>query len=168
MISPSHCVTMAQYNMWQNNSLYREANTLSEDVQREDRGAFFGSIQRTLCHVLWGDHLWMSRVDNWERAPVGMSKSAEMITDWEDLKAARIDADKRIADWAGHITGDNLKGDLSWHSSVLNADVTRPVWMLITHFFNHQTHHRGQVHGMLTALGCTPDDTDLPFMPEIT
>ena len=168
MITPAYCRTMARYNRWQNNSLYREADTLSEAERHRDRGAFFGSIQRTLTHILWGDTMWMSRFDGWERAPVGMSKSAEMIVDWQELKTARLLADAKIADWAGRLTEDDLVGDLSWYSSVLKAEVKKPMGMLAAHLFNHQTHHRGQVHAMLTAAGCTPDATDMPFMPEDT
>ena len=57
-------------------------------------------------------------------------------------------------------------GDLSWFSGALQADVSKPMWMLVSHFFNHQTHHRGQVHAMLTSAGAKPDDTDLFIMPD--
>jgi uncharacterized damage-inducible protein DinB len=58
-----------------------------------------------------------------------------------------------------------LAGELSWYSAAMQTEIRRPRWALIVHFFNHGTHHRGQVHGMLTAAGARPTDTDLPFMP---
>ena len=85
--------------------------------------------------------------------------------DWPDLKAARLEMDQAIIDWTAGIDDDWLAGDLSWFSGALQADVSKPKWFCVTHFFNHQTHHRGQVHAMLTAAGAKPEDTDLFVMP---
>lgn len=163
MIDPEFCQMMARYNLWQNQSLYREAGRLSDDDRRADRGAFFGSIHATLGHILWGDRIWMSRLDGWKRPTGRMADS--MGIGWRDLSARRKSADQEIQLWAKQMKPFDLDGDLVWYSGVLNAEVQKPKWMLIQHFFNHQTHHRGQVHAMITAAGGTPDPTDLPFMP---
>jgi uncharacterized damage-inducible protein DinB len=155
---------MARYNAWQNRSLYREAGRLSDAQRREDRGAFFRSIHGTLGHLLWGDTMWMSRFDGWEKPPVGPAEGERWL-DWEGLAAARLAADERIAAWAARLTEGDLAGDLTWHSGVLKRDMTRPRWVLVVHMFNHQTHHRGQAHALLTGFGARPDDTDLGFMP---
>jgi uncharacterized damage-inducible protein DinB len=84
--------------------------------------------------------------------------------DWVDLKARRVAVDRVILDWANGMTPEWLEGDLLWYSGAMKADVAKPKWLTVTHFFNHQTHHRGQVHAMLTAAGAKPDDTDLFLM----
>ena len=166
MITPAYVATMARYNAWQNRSLYAAADGLSDAARREDRGAFFGSIHGTLSHLLWADILWMSRFDGWETIEAGISESAGWVASWDDLCARRQEADARILAWAGAISQDRLDGDLSFFSRVLGRQATKPLDFCVVHFFNHQTHHRGQVHAMLTAAGVKPEDTDLFVMPE--
>ncbi len=165
MIDPDHPRLMARYNAWQNRSLYREADRLTDAQRREDRGAFFRSLHGTLAHVLWGDSVWMARFDGWEKPKTGPA-DGETRLDWEGLKAARLEADSRISDWAARLTESDLAGDLTWYSGGSRRDLTKPKWILVTHFFNHQTHHRGQAHAILTGFGMTPDPTDLGFMPD--
>jgi len=166
MIAPGFVQTMARYNAWQNRSLYGAADCLDDAARRVHRGAFFGSVHGTLSHILWGDTIWMSRFDGWEAPDMGIPDSAGAYPDWDDLKAARVAADDRILDWAGRVTEADLRGDLTWHSGALGREMNKPRALLITHFFNHQTHHRGQVHAMLTAAGARPEDTDLLILPE--
>ena len=66
MITPAWVRAMAAYNAEMNRRLYRAAETLADSARRAERGAFFGSIQGTLCHLLWGDTAWMSRFDGGE------------------------------------------------------------------------------------------------------
>jgi uncharacterized damage-inducible protein DinB len=167
MITPAHLQLMARYNIWQNQSLYGAADKLPDRERNRDQGAFFGSIHGTLCHILFGDQAWMHRFAG---TPAPRAKSiAESVTaipDWEDLKKERVAFDHTIRDWADTIDPHWLQGDLSWYSGALGREVRRPKWELVTHMFNHQTHHRGQVHCMLTQSGVKPDDTDIPFMPD--
>ena len=166
MITPDYLRLMARYNAWQNRSLYQAADGLDDLARRLDRGAFFGSIHNTLSHILWGDTIWMSRFDGWAPPEVAISDSGRFVLDWAALKARRLEADGRILDWAVRVQAADLQGELSWFSGALGRDVTKPRALLVMQLFNHQTHHRGQVHAMLTAAGATPEDTDLPFMPE--
>lgn len=166
MIGAGYVRTMARYNAWQNESLCAAADTLDEAAREEERGAFFGSIRGTLSHLLWGDTIWMSRFDGGEKPGVGIPESAGWVTDWHDLRARRRETDARIRAWAERLSDEALAGDLSWYSGALKADVTKPFALCVTHFFNHQTHHRGQVHAMLTAAGAMPGDTDLFIMPD--
>jgi uncharacterized damage-inducible protein DinB len=165
MISPDHVRLMADYNAWQNRSLYAAAATLSDDARKQDRGAFWRSIHGTLNHLLWGDTMWMSRFDGWERPARPIKESAALFDDFEALRAARIAADARIIDWAARLDAAALRGELRWFSGASQREMSRPRWILVAHLFNHQTHHRGQVHAMLTAAGAQPDPTDLPWMP---
>ena len=166
MITPEFVRGMARYNAWQNSGQLETASGLGDAARRQERGAFFGSIHGTLSHLLWGDTIWMSRFDGWDAPGVGIPDSAAWAGSWEDLVARRQDADRRIRAWADRVTADDLEGDLAWHSGALGREVVKPRALCITHFFNHQTHHRGQVHAMLTAAGARPGDTDLFIMPD--
>ena len=167
MIGPAYLQRMARYNRWQNESLYGAADGLPDDARRKDRGAFHGSITETLNHILWADRLWMSRFSpDWSRPEGGIAQSRTLIGDWTNLRAARADADARLIAWADEATEADIDGDLSWYSGAMGKHLTRPKWVCMVQLFNHQTHHRGQVHAMLTQAGAKPDDTDVPFMPE--
>jgi len=166
MITPGYVHMMARYNTWQNQSLFDAADKLSEDERQQNRGAFFASIHLTLSHILWGDTIWMSRFDGWDVPEGGFPKQPYAQLTWDALKAKRLKTDARLLDWAGRVSEDDLTGDLSWFSGAVEREITKPRAMLIVHMFNHQTHHRGQVHAMLTAAGSKPDDTDIPFMKD--
>lgn len=166
MIDLAYVQRMARYNHWQNDNLYGAAGTLPEDERRRERGAFFGSIQGTLSHLLWADRIWMSRFADVPAPTVGIPGSAALYSDWPDLKRERTAFDQLIESWAEGLDPDWLTGELTWYSGGAKKELTRPVWLLVTHFFNHQTHHRGQVHCMLTQAGGKPHDTDLTLMPE--
>ncbi|MEZ5815895.1 MAG: DinB family protein [Hyphomicrobiaceae bacterium] len=167
MISVDHVRTMARYNRWQNQSLYGAADTLTGAERMKDRGAFFGSIHNTLSHILWGDQQWMSRFapETVQKPPALVRTGGGNYPDWDELKQRRIAFDQTILDWADAMAPSWMEGDLVWYSGIAKADVSKPKWLTVTHFFNHQTHHRGQVHAMLTAAGAKPDDTDLFLMP---
>jgi uncharacterized damage-inducible protein DinB len=155
---------MARYNRWQNENLYRAADSLSDAQRKEQRGAFFGSIHGTLNHLLWADQIWMSRFAGTPRPKAaGIPQSPTMVEAWEDLQAERSAFDGVIAEWAGKLDQHWLEGDLTWFSGSAGRERTKPKWLLVTHLFNHQTHHRGQVHCMLTQCGVRPGDTDLPL-----
>jgi uncharacterized damage-inducible protein DinB len=166
VISTDHVRLMARYNRWQNESLYGAAATLPDAARRENRGAFFGSILGTLSHLMWGDSMWMHRFANMPKLDGGIKDSPGHFADWDELAAKRKAMDEMIVGWAGALDQSWLAGDLTWFSGAMGRDVTKARWLLVTHFFNHQTHHRGQVHAMLTAAGAKPDATDLAFMPD--
>ena len=164
MISTEHARLMARYNQWQNGSLYAAADTLSDAERRKERGAFFGSIHGTLSHLLWGDRMWMSRFTGHEKREATIKDSPALFSDWDALKQQRVAFDQTIVDWADKLDPAWLYGNLTWFSGAAKAERIKPQWFLLTHFFNHQTHHRGQVHAMLTAAGAKPDATDLMLM----
>jgi uncharacterized damage-inducible protein DinB len=166
MIDKAYVQRMARYNRWQNQNLYGVADRLSDDERRRERGAFFGSIHKTLSHLLWGDRIWMSRLTDVPSPGVGIPQSVSLYPDWDVLRRERATFDDRIIDWADRLDEASLEGDLTWHSAVTKREMSKPKWLLVTHMFNHQTHHRGQVHCMLTQAGGKPHDTDLAFMPE--
>jgi len=165
MIDVAYVQRMARYNRWQNESLYGVADTLSDTERKRPRGAFFGSIHATLNHLLWGDRIWMSRLAGTPRPDGGIQQSVSTYDDWNDLKRERTMFDAVMVDWADRLDPAALCGELTWFSGAMKAEVRKPTWLLVTHMFNHQTHHRGQVHCLLTQAGGKPGDTDLPLMP---
>jgi uncharacterized damage-inducible protein DinB len=165
MIDVAYVQRMARYNRWQNENLYRVADTLSDAERRKSRGAFFGSIHATLNHLLWGDRIWMSRLAGTPRPDGGIPQSVALINDWDELKRERAAFDAIMVDWADRLDAAALAGELTWFSGAANAERSKPRWLIVTHMFNHQTHHRGQVHCMLTQAGGKPGATDLSLMP---
>ena len=92
MIDPAYVQRMARYNRWQNANLYGVADALSDDERRRERGAFFGSIHKTLSHLLWADRTWMSRFSSEvEKPQAGIPDSVSLYPDWDGLKRERDD-----------------------------------------------------------------------------
>ena len=173
MIDPAYVRRMARYNRWQNANLYGVAASLPDAERRRERGAFFGSVHNTLGHLLWGDQLWMSRFAGTPRPASVVLGSVSpypdfvsLYPDWDELKRTRAAFDDTIIAWADEIEAKWLESDLTYYSVSAKRDITGTRWMLVAHMFNHQTHHRGQVHCMLTQAGGRPHDTDLPLLPE--
>jgi len=164
MITPSFATTMARYNHWQNGNLYTAADTLPDEARRVDRGAFFKSIHGTLSHLLWADYMWMSRIAGDPSPGVGLAESASFCLDWQEMWLRRGAMDERLILWAESLDPAALAGDFSWYSNATGTKLTRPRTLIVAHMFNHQAHHRGQAHAMLTDAGARPSDTDLVFM----
>jgi uncharacterized damage-inducible protein DinB len=161
MITPAYVRTMAAYNAEMNRRLYGAAGRLGEAERRASKGAFWSSIHGTLVHILWGDHQWMSRFDNWPRPATPIKESDRFVEDFTELCAAREKADSNISAWAAKIDQPWLDEDLVWYSGAAQREMRMPKRLLVTHFFNHQTHHRGQAHALITAAGQETGDTDL-------
>ena len=167
MIDSGYARTMARYNAWQNGQIVAALDGQDDDVWRADRGAFFGSILGTLNHLLFGDTLWMSRFDPGVEAPsIEPARHKEMCANGADWQAGRVDMDAVIMRWADQLKDSALKGDLSWYSGAMEKHFTQPLDRCVAQFFNHQTHHRGQVHAMLTSAGLNAPVSDLIFLPE--
>ena len=167
MITPAYVMTMARYNVWQNNALIGIVDAMMQSELDMDRRAFFGSLQRTLSHLLWGDTLWMSRFDGKAGVPQGsIQKHADLWPTKQAWAAERRVCDARIRRWADGLDQTALNGDLTWRYSDTGQEATRPFAFCVTHFFNHQTHHRGQIHAMLTAAGQNAPVSDLSYLPE--
>ena len=164
MITPEFVRTMAAYNAEMNRRLYDAAGRLTEAQRQEARGAFWGSLQGSLSHLLWGDQIWMARFAGWPAPAMGQQESAGMVGEFTVLQAARVAADAGICAWAAGVDAEWLDQDLVWFSGAALREIRRPRGLLVTHLFNHQTHHRGQVHCLLTQFGEATGDTDLPMV----
>ena len=167
MIDQKYVSMMARYNAWQNKQIIDIVKVMDEEALRHDHGAFFESILHTLNHILWGDTIWMSRFsDAFDPPSVPPAQHKTYTASGAAWQLARDEMDAGIVQWAGELDNDDLSGDLAWHSGMTGQDFSMPRAQCIAHFFTHQTHHRGQVHAMLTASGQSAPTTDLCFMPE--
>jgi uncharacterized damage-inducible protein DinB len=161
MVTSAYVRTMAAYNAEMNRRLYDAAARSPDERRRENRGAFWGSLHGTLAHLVWGDQMWMARFDKWPKPTTIQKDSAGMIEGFDELRRTRGDMDTKISDWAGRVTDEWLDADQTWFSSSAQKELHMPRSFLVTHFFNHQTHHRGQAHALITACGEKTGDTDL-------
>lgn len=156
--------TFARYNQWMNEKLYAASAELSDAARKENCGAFFGSLHSTLNHILFGDRMWMNRFTGRDYAVRPMGE--DLYEDFTELQAARIAMDAEISEWTTALTEDWLAEPLEWTSGLDGKTRKQPRWRLVSHMFNHQTHHRGQATTLLSQRGIDIGSTDLPFMPD--
>ena len=166
MITGAFAREMARYNHWQNSQLKDYLAALSASELTRERGAFFGSIMGTANHLLWGDWIWISRFDKGQGPGGGIPESVSICADLSEWMPLRDQIDARIAQWADHLGDDPLTGSFTWYSAAKKEDVTKPYAQCVIHMFNHQTHHRGQLHQMLTETESAAPVSDLVFLPE--
>ena len=159
MITPEYARMMARYNRWMNERLYGHCATLSDADRRADMGAFFGSIHGTLNHLLVADRVWMGRFVGPAFRPASLS--AELYADFGEMRRQRGMSDDAIEAFAANLTPERLDGTLAYTSIVNPAPHTTPMARAVAHFFNHQTHHRGQLTTLLFQRGIDPGVTDL-------
>jgi uncharacterized damage-inducible protein DinB len=148
----------ARYNRLANEALYEACAVLSDEERRRDLGAFFGSVHGTLNHLLLGDRIWMARFEGDTHPSTGLD--AILYDDFAALRLARAVMDARIEAFVLELPPGFAAGSIRY---VNNAGITSqdPLDVLLPHFFNHQTHHRGQVHTLLSQLGRDPPVLDL-------
>jgi uncharacterized damage-inducible protein DinB len=161
VITPAYVRLMAAYNSEMNRRIYAGADRLTDAQRRADRGLFWRSLFGTLNHLMWADRQWMSRLSDWPANTIPNAQSPTLFADWEQLKPARVEADRKLEAWAEGIDDLWLGEDLVWFSGAAGREMRREKRGLMVHFFNHQTHHRGQAHAALTGFGIDPGDTDL-------
>lgn len=158
-----YAVVMVAYNAWMNEKVYAAAAELTDEERKQDLGAAFGSIHRTLNHLLLGDQAWMQRFHG---QPVTMkSPDQQLYDEFDELRRARIAMDADIAAWAATLTEEFGAAPFRVASVTYKREWVRPTWALVTHFFNHQTHHRAQAGTLLHQLGKDIGVTDLPLLP---
>ena len=165
MITNSYLRMFSRYNRWQNTELFGAAAKLAEEDRKKDRGAFWQSIHGTLSHIYWGDRIWFSRFNVAEAPSVPQKQSASFVDDWSELVGKRSALDDVIVEWCDAFDSGPVVGQLKWFSGSVGREVEAPLGMVLPHIFNHQTHHRGQAHAMITAAGGVTSDTDLFIMP---
>jgi uncharacterized damage-inducible protein DinB len=164
------CRLMAEYNRWMNERLYAATATLSEAHIQADRGAFFGSLFGTLNHIAVGDILWLNRFANhpeWVANqsymvgfPLPQSLNQRLAATFPQLRELRQQLDQVIVNLVSHVSDTSLRMTLHYTTTAGKAQA-KPVGLLLQHFFNHQTHHRGQASTLLFQAGVDIGVTDL-------
>jgi uncharacterized damage-inducible protein DinB len=160
---------LARYNAWANERIYAAAAELSDAERKAERPSFFGSIHATLNHILVGDRVWMWRLNATpggplpNRPPEIKALNQELYENFDELRAERFREDRRIAD---HIAGykDTDLGRRLNYTNMAGEERHTPMAQVLAHFFNHQTHHRGQVHGLLSHTRIAPPSLDMILM----
>jgi uncharacterized damage-inducible protein DinB len=155
----------AAYNAWMNGKLYEACATLPDQERKRDRGAFFHSVHGTLNHILLADSVWMGRFEG--QPFVFQSLDQELYSSFDELRAHRRAMDARIDRWASGLTEAALDAKLKFTSVLTKRSNSATLWKLVTHFFNHQTHHRGQLTALLSQAGIDYGSTDLLLLPSV-
>lgn len=166
---------LARYNRWINQRLYAACATLTDEERKRERGAFFGSIHRTLSHLVVADQVWLKRfVQCGEEhgmpftalqngvldLPDAYTLDMVPFEDWTDLCAKRERLDAAIETWAAGMP-EGFPQVTMRYSNSKGVQREHPAWQALTHFFNHQTHHRGQATTLITQAGAEVGVTDL-------
>ncbi|MEH2143012.1 DinB family protein [Nostoc sp.] len=153
-----HFQMLSRYNSLANRRLYDACSLLSDVELKQTRPAFFKSIYGTLNHIMIGDRIWMGRFTGKEMSSQGLD--AILYDKFEELRAARVLEDERITAFIDDLDDDFLKEIITYKNN--QGKIYRdPVNLLLAHFFNHQTHHRGQIHDMLTQTEIAPPSLDM-------
>lgn len=162
----AHYLMFARYNLWANMRLCEAAAALDDADYRADRGAFFKSLHGTLNHLLVADRIWMRRF-------TGSGETADpldaiLFETLAALRTARQAEDARIVDWITGLDEAAISGKIRYRTvSPPRREFEQDLAPALAHFFNHQTHHRGHAHGILTGLcGRAPELDLLSFQRE--
>ncbi|MBI1244890.1 MAG: DUF664 domain-containing protein [Alphaproteobacteria bacterium] len=163
-MKPDQFRVMARYNQWANERLYAACAKLHEPDLFLQRPSFFGSIHATLNHILVADRIWMGRLTG---HPAKIARLDEILYgDFPGLRVARTAEDAQIVAFCDALDEPNVNTTLRYKNMAGEAKAI-PVRWVLTHFFNHQTHHRGQVHCLLSQTSVAPPSLDLAyFFPE--
>ena len=157
-----HFVRMASYNALSNERLYACVEKVSEADYFAQRGAFFGSIHGTLNHILVADRIWLGRFEPVTNGDDKLALDTILFDTLVELKAARVAEDQRIQNYVSRLSAESIPKDFNYHNTK-SQPFTRPLDLLLDHFFNHQTHHRGQVTTLLAQAGADTPVLDMPY-----
>jgi uncharacterized damage-inducible protein DinB len=165
MTMKPHFDMFAKYNAWANRRLYAAAAELSECDYRADRGAFFKSVHGTLNHLLVGDRIWMQRFTGEGEVPARLD--AILFEQFDALRQAREAEDDRIIRYVEGLDDARLAGVITYRRVSTPEVFEQALAPALSHFFNHQTHHRGQVHAILTGLAGRAPELDLLYYQRV-
>lgn len=177
LITPDYVMTMADYNQWINARVYAAARQLPAEELAASRKAFFGSIIGTLNHIVVGDTTWLKRfathpsafdsLDPIRALEVPVALNQILFSDFDALSERRVLIDEAIVRWARQLTAADLSHSLTY-TRMSGGVARKPLDALLVHFFNHQTHHRGQVTTLLSQADIDVGVTDvLVLMPDV-
>jgi len=154
-------VNLADYNQWANERIYNACEQLESASYHQNRRAFFDSIHGTLNHLLLADRIWMGRITG--VAYEFISLGDELYPTFSLLSSARQTEDVQIIAYIQDLQPEAIIAELSYSKSA-GQQYCQPLWQCLTHLFNHQTHHRGQVHQMLGEANIVTPVLDMVAM----
>ena len=157
-MTSSYFATLARYNAWANDRLYQACKGLSATEFMRARTSYFGSFHATLNYVLVVDRIWIARIER--QRPPSLKLDQILYGDLIALKVARLAEDEHIRIMIAGIVEESLDRPFEYRDSRGDRCETQ-LRLVLGHFFNHQTHHRGQVHDMLSQTGVPPPSLDL-------
>jgi uncharacterized damage-inducible protein DinB len=166
MTAAAHYRMFGHYNAWANARLYESVARLSTEQYRADRGAFFKSVHGTLNHLLVTDRIWMQRFTAEGAAPDRLD--AVLFEAFGELRAAREAEDRRIVDFVDRLDDQRIAGTITYRRVSSPEQFEQHLAPALAHWFNHQTHHRGQVHALLTGLVGNAPELDLLFFQRLS
>lgn len=166
MASAAHYQMFSHYNAWANSRIYDAAARLSREQYRADRGAFFKSVHGTLNHLLVTDRIWMKRFTGEGETPDRLD--AILFETLEELRAAREAEDRRIIQWVEGLDDRRTAGTIKYRRVSSPEEFEQQLSLALAHWFNHQTHHRGQVHALLTGLVGKAPELDLLYFQRLS
>lgn len=152
---------LAGYNAWANDRLYGACAQLPAEVLGAKRPSFFGSILATLNHGLVGDRLWLARITDVPETEI-TALDQILFADFAELRAARGAVNERIKAAVDGLDPARLQDDLVYRT-IAGSEIATPLHLVLAHMFNHATHHRGQVHDMLSQVPADPPPLDLIY-----
>lgn len=158
-----HFMMFAAYNRWANARLYEAAVVLSEDELNRNTGAYFKSLLGTLNHILVADRIWLKRFTGQGDAPSSLDTT--LSADIAHLHALRRAEDERIVAWISGLSEKAMSGRFTYTTVTDMRTISQRLAPALAHFFNHQTHHRGQAHAMLSGTAVEPPQLDEFLMP---
>jgi uncharacterized damage-inducible protein DinB len=161
----AHYQMFGRYNAWANGRLYAATALLGTEQYRADRGAFFKSVCGTLNHLLATDRIWMRRFTGEGDAPDRLE--VILFETFDELRAARGAEDRRIISYVDGLDDDRLAGTIKYRRASSPEQFEQQLAPALAHWFNHQTHHRGQVHALLTGLTGEAPELDLLFFQRL-
>lgn len=166
MTPTAHYRMFGRYNAWANGRLYDAAAQLTSEQYRADRGAFFKSVHDTLNHLLVTDRIWMQRFTGEGDAPDRLD--AILFETLGELRAAREVEDRRITGFVDGLDAARIEGTIKYRRVSSPEEIEQQLAPALAHWFNHQTHHRGQVHTLLTGIAGQAPALDLLYFQRLS
>ena len=150
---------LANFNTWTNMKIFSACKELNDTEYKKDRKAFFSSIHGTLNHLLVVDRAYISRIEGIDHDLKSLDQI--LFKSLHQLEEAKIKEDKRLVDLVNSLSEKSIRKKITY-KGFETGNTTYTINTILMTLFNHQTHHRGQIHNMLSQAGIKPPQIDIP------
>lgn len=155
-----HFETLAAYHAWASDALFDALEAIDNNTLHAPAGLFFDSMHGTLNHILVAEQLWFERIHG--ESPATAALDAELHADRVSLRAAIGAQNARWQHWIATVN-EAAFGQVIRYRNLAGTPLSDPLSLVLTHIFNHATHHRGQISAAITATGAPPPAMDLIY-----